>query len=244
MSGILPWMPFSLATISRYFSRVLLRRYFVREGHSGRSSGKGLLVRSAFLEEADRGLGEAEDPLGVIGGNGGAFGRFPPVSVGIAVGVLVDEIGLVVAMILKPVHGRASFAEEGGHIVLPGLLQHLGDGEVLGHVDLPFVHHDIVYGNATDPGGGLTKLDAGAGGRADRRRTIGIGKTHPTSRKFFQVRGPVEVVGEFRPTFHHGHAGLGVAQVIGVDDKEIGRLLGPEEEVNRLSVSRAMVFMV
>ena len=54
------------------------------------------------------------------------------------------KIGHVIAVVLEPAHGCTAFAIKSCDILFVGFLEHLCDGEVLAHINLFFVHHNVM----------------------------------------------------------------------------------------------------
>ena len=89
------------------------------------------------------------------------------------------------------------------------------------------MHHDIVYGNATNSCSGFPKLNARPRRSANWRGAIGIGKPHSSFSKFSYVGRLVKFMSKFFPTFDHWDAGLTVAQIVGIDEYKIGGRFTP-----------------
>ena len=188
------------------------------------------LILGSLFKKCIGSLGQAENTFGIIEWDEGFVCRFPPVPMSIAIGVFVNEISLVISMILEPTEWSTALAKKTADIPLFRFLEHFGQRKFLFKIHLPLVHHHIMYGNTTHPGSGHSKLDACPGRGANRRRTIGIGKTHTTLRQLFQVWSLMKGMPKFRSILHHGNTRLGIAQIIRIDQDEVGCFLSVQTE--------------
>ena len=59
-----------------------------------------------------------------------------------------------------------------------------------------------------------------------RRGRVGIGKLHSPLGQCGEMRSLVNVAGRVRITIHHADRGVRLAEVIGVDNDEVGRFAG------------------
>ena len=134
---------------------------------------EGPFVFGSFLKEINRASCETKNSLGVVIRNGSLGLRLPPIAVGIAVRVSVIEVGDIISMILKPPHGCAALAEKSSHVILVRSLNHFCNRQVLAHVDLALVHHNIVDRNTPDTRGSHSELNTRTRWRAHRRWRIG-----------------------------------------------------------------------
>ena len=151
------------------------------------SQKERFVILGSFFEECIGSFSQAENTLWIIQWNEGFVCRFPPISMSVAIGVFVNEISLVISMILEPTEGSAALAKKTTYIPLSRFLKHFRQGKFLFKIYLPLVHHHIVNGNTTYPGGGHSKLDTCPGRGANWRWTVGVRKSHTPLCQLFQV---------------------------------------------------------
>jgi len=68
----------------------------------------------------------------------------------------------------------------------------------------------------------FAELDALAGRCTGGSRSVGIGELHALTGQFLEVRSLVEVTGGVWVAIHHANGGVGPAQIIDVEDDEVG----------------------
>ena len=89
---------------------------------------------------------------------------------------------------------------------------------------------DVEHVAVLQLGSGLPHLDADAGGRTRRGRRVGRREPRAQISQPFQPGCPDEVVLGAGVGFHHLHGGVRVAEVVGIDQDEVGRLVGQDRQ--------------
>ena len=156
-----------------------------------------------------------------------------------------DAAVRVVAVAFGVLPAHVPFPEMAGRVVRIVRLQELGDRDFLvrqfadrqrylhGLVDVHRVVEELDAGatllvghhvddvGRSEAGGGLSRLDAHAGGRAVRRRGVGVRERHALSRQAFEAWRPVQVADGVRKPGVHLHGGAGPALVVREDQDDV-----------------------
>ena len=77
-----------------------------------------------------------------------------------------------------------------------------------------------------EPSRGFAELDTFSGGGAGGGRGVGAGKLHSPLGQCGEMRSLVKVAGRVRITVHHADRGVRPAEVIDIDDDEVGGRAG------------------
>ena len=132
----------------------------------------------------------------------------------------VDLVGDVVAdghHLFSP----HSLSKMRGDVVWVGGFQNISERHLILPFQLPLNGDNIIYKSVSKSCRSFSKLDTFSGGRAGRRRSVGIGELHPSSREAFKVRGLVKVARGFGIPLHHSDRGVGPPEIINVDEHKV-----------------------
>ena len=119
-----------------------------------------------------------------------------------------------------------SLAEVGGDIGRVGLFHDIGEGGLVGPCQFSLKGEDVMDEGILQASRGFAELDAFSGGGAGGGRGVGIGKLHSPLGEGGEMRSLVKVAGRVRITVHHPDRGVRPAEIINIDDDEVGRFAG------------------
>ena len=119
-----------------------------------------------------------------------------------------------------------SLAKVGRDVARVGSFDDIREGGLIGPCQFALQGEDIMHEGVLEPSWGLAELDAFSGGSAGWGRSVGIGKLHSPLGQCGEMRSLVKVAGRVRIAFHHPDRGVCPAEVIDIDDDEVGRIVG------------------
>ena len=119
-----------------------------------------------------------------------------------------------------------SLTEVGGDVGRVGLFQDIGEGGLIGPCQFSLKGEDVMHEGVLEPSRGFAELDAFSGGGTGGGRGVGIGELHSPLGQCGEMRSLVKVAGRVRITLHHPDRGVGPAEVIDIDNDEVGRFAG------------------